>query len=155
MHYKTIYNITFSLEKHILGVQLLPLVTLNWTIFEEIASLQMVLFLKTCTGLLRLCYGIFQSQKSKLLQFVCEYPCSFHGNSFRGINSNILRGDSPPLSNLSQNLPNLSQKFIEPSKWISNPVGDICRHFTKLSESYVCTLHSNPIPPTDDTNGLL
>ena len=33
-------------------------------------------------------------------------------------------------------------------------VGDICRRFTKLTGPCAYTLHSDPIPPTDGTNGL-
>ena len=50
---------------------------------------------------------------------------------------------------------NFSQKFTEPSKVISYPVGDICRRFTKLTGPSAYTLHSNLIPQTDGTNGLL
>ena len=50
---------------------------------------------------------------------------------------------------------NFSQKFIESSKGVSYPVGDLCRHFTKMTGLSAYTLHSNPIPPTDGTNGLL
>ena len=48
-----------------------------------------------------------------------------------------------------------SQNVTEPSKGISYPVGDLCRCFTKLTGPCAYTLHSNPIPPTDGTNGLL
>ena len=50
---------------------------------------------------------------------------------------------------------NFSQNVTEPSKGISYPVGDLCWHFTRLAVSSVYTLHSNPIPPTDGTNGIL
>ena len=50
-------------------------------------------------------------------------------------------------TNLSQNL--------TPSKGMSYPVGDLYRHFTKLTLPSDYTLHSNPIPLTDGTNGLL
>ena len=50
---------------------------------------------------------------------------------------------------------NVSQNVTEPSEGISYPVGDLCRRFTKLTGSSAYTLHSNPIPPTDGTNGLL
>ena len=43
----------------------------------------------------------------------------------------------------------LSQKFTEPSKGISYPVGGLWRPFTKLTGPSVYTLHNNPIPPTD------
>ena len=43
---------------------------------------------------------------------------------------------------------NLPQNVTEPSKGISYPV-------TKLTGPCACTLHSNPIPPTDGKNGLL
>ena len=46
---------------------------------------------------------------------------------------------------------NLSQNVTEPSKGISNSVGDLCR----LTVPCAYTLLSNPIPPTDGTNGLL
>ena len=45
---------------------------------------------------------------------------------------------------------NLSQNVTQPSKGISYPVGDLCRHFTKLTGYCAYILHSNPIPPTDD-----
>ena len=47
---------------------------------------------------------------------------------------------------------NFSQNDTEPSKGISYPVADLCRHFTKLTGPCAYTLHSNPIPPK---NGLL
>ena len=47
-----------------------------------------------------------------------------------------------------------SQKFTEPSEGVSYPVGDLCRHFTKLTLSFAYTLHSYPILPTDGTNGF-
>ena len=50
---------------------------------------------------------------------------------------------------------NFSQNVTEPSKGTSYSVGDLCLHFTKLTGSSAYTLHSNPIPPTDGTNGLL
>ena len=40
------------------------------------------------------------------------------------------------------------------SKGISYPVGDLYRHFTKLTRPSAYTLHSNLIPP-DGKNGLL
>ena len=48
-----------------------------------------------------------------------------------------------------------SQKLTQPSKGISYPVGDLCRRFTKQTLPSAYTLHSNPIPPTDGTNGFL
>ena len=42
----------------------------------------------------------------------------------------------------------------EPFKEISYPVTDLCRRFTKLTGPCAYTLHSNPIPPRDGTNGL-
>ena len=50
---------------------------------------------------------------------------------------------------------NFSQNVTEPSKGISYPAGDLCRCFTKLTGPCAYTLHSNPIAPTDGTNGLL
>ena len=50
---------------------------------------------------------------------------------------------------------NFSQNVTEPSKGISYSVSDLCRQFTKLTGPCVYTLHSNPIPQTDGTNGLL
>ena len=50
---------------------------------------------------------------------------------------------------------NFSQNVTEPSKEISYPVDDLCRHFTKLTWPCAYTLHSNPIPPTDGTNDRL
>ena len=50
---------------------------------------------------------------------------------------------------------NFSQNVTEPSKEISDPVGDLCQCFTKLTGPCAYTLHSNSIPPTDGTNGLL
>ena len=50
---------------------------------------------------------------------------------------------------------NLSQKFTEPAKRISYPVGDLCWRFTKLPWPSAYTLHFNPIPPTDGKYGLL
>ena len=52
---------------------------------------------------------------------------------------------------------NFSQNVTKPSKGISYPVGDLSRRFTKLklTGSCACTLHSNPILPTDDSNDLL
>ena len=50
---------------------------------------------------------------------------------------------------------NFSQNVTEPSKGISYPVYDLCRCLTKLTGFYAYTLNSNPIPPTDGTNGLL
>ena len=50
---------------------------------------------------------------------------------------------------------NFSQNVTEPSKRISYPVGDLFRHFTKLTGSSAYTLHGNLIPQTDGTNGLL
>ena len=50
---------------------------------------------------------------------------------------------------------NLSQKLTQPSKGISYPVGDLHRRFTEQTLPSTCTLHGNPIPPTDGTNGLL
>ena len=50
---------------------------------------------------------------------------------------------------------NFSQNVTEPSKGISYQVGDVCRHFTKLTVPYAYALHRYPIPPTDGTNGLL
>ena len=44
---------------------------------------------------------------------------------------------------------NFSQNVTEPSKGISYPVGDLCRHFTKLTGPCAYALHSNLIPPTD------
>ena len=49
---------------------------------------------------------------------------------------------------------NLSQKLTQPSKGISY-LGDFCRCFTKLTGPSAYTLQSNPISPTDGTNGLL
>ena len=50
---------------------------------------------------------------------------------------------------------NLSQKLTQPSKGISSPVGDLCRHFTIQTFPPAYTLHSNQIPQTDGTNGFL
>ena len=51
---------------------------------------------------------------------------------------------------------NLSEKSIELSQGISGfPVGDLWRCFTKLTGPSVYTLHSNLMPQTDGTNGLL
>ena len=50
---------------------------------------------------------------------------------------------------------NFSQNITEPSKGISYPVSDLCWRFTKLTGSSDYTLHNNPMPPTDGTNGLL
>ena len=50
---------------------------------------------------------------------------------------------------------NFSQKLTQPSKGISYPVGDLYRRFTKLTLPCAYTLHSNPIPLTDGTKGLL
>ena len=50
---------------------------------------------------------------------------------------------------------NISQKLTQPSKRISYQVGDLCRHFTKQTLPSAYTLHSNPIPPTEGTNGFL
>ena len=50
---------------------------------------------------------------------------------------------------------NFSDNVTEPYKGISYPGGDLCRCFTKLTGTCAYTLHSNPIPPTYDTNGLL
>ena len=49
---------------------------------------------------------------------------------------------------------NFSQKVTEPSKGISYPVGDLRRRFIKVTGPCAYTLHSNPIPPTDGTNGF-
>ena len=50
---------------------------------------------------------------------------------------------------------NLSQKLTEPSEVIRYPVSDLCRRLTKPTGPCAYTLHSNLIPPTDGTNGLL
>ena len=50
---------------------------------------------------------------------------------------------------------NFSQKLTQPSKGIRYPVVDLCRCFTKRTLPSTHTLHSNPIPPTDGTNGFL
>ena len=42
---------------------------------------------------------------------------------------------------------NFSQNVTEPSKGISYPVGDLCRHFTKIIGPCPYTLHSNQIYP--------
>ena len=57
-------------------------------------------------------------------------------------------GDVPITTNFSQNV-------TEPSRGISYPVDDLCRCFTKLTGPCAYTLHSNLIPSTDGTNGLL
>ena len=44
---------------------------------------------------------------------------------------------------------NVSQKLTQPSEWISYPVGDLCKCFTKWNLPSAYTLHSNWIPPTD------
>ena len=41
---------------------------------------------------------------------------------------------------------NFSQKLTQPFEGISYPVGDLCRRFTKLTQSSAYTLHSNLIP---------
>ena len=41
---------------------------------------------------------------------------------------------------------NCSRNVTEPYKGISYPVGDLCRHFTKLTGSSANTLQSNLIP---------
>ena len=38
------------------------------------------------------------------------------------------------------------QNVTEPSKGISNPVGDLCQRLKKLTGPCAYTLHSNPIP---------
>ena len=48
-----------------------------------------------------------------------------------------------------------SQNVTEPSKGINYPVDDLCRPFTKLTGPCAYTLHSNPIPSINSTNGLL
>ena len=50
---------------------------------------------------------------------------------------------------------NISQKLTQPSEGISYPVGDLCSRFTKRTLPSAFTLHSNPISPTDGTNGFL
>ena len=57
--------------------------------------------------------------------------------------------NSPPLTK------NFQQKLTQPSKGISYPVGELCRHFTKCTLPSAYTLHNNPIPPTDGTDGFL
>ena len=86
--------------------------------------------------------------RSQIMEFI-----SF---DFRVINlSNLLivakgrRQNSLPLTT------NFSPKLTQPSKGIRYPVGDLCRHFTKLTFPSAYTLHSNPIPPTGGTNGFL
>ena len=50
---------------------------------------------------------------------------------------------------------NVSQKLTQPSKGISYQVADLYRRFTNQALPSAYTLHSNPIPPTDGTNGFL
>ena len=59
------------------------------------------------------------------------------------------RQNSLPLTTI------FSQNVTELSKGISYPVGDLCRRLTELTGPVAYTLHSNLIPPTDGTNGLL
>ena len=66
-----------------------------------------------------------------------------------GMEAKVRHQNSLPLTT------NFPQKLTQPSKGISYPVGDLCRHFTKLTGPCAYTLHSKPIPPTDGTNGLL
>ena len=50
---------------------------------------------------------------------------------------------------------NLSQKFTQPSEGISYLFCEFCEASARVTWPSAYTLHSNPIPPTDGTNGLL
>ena len=50
---------------------------------------------------------------------------------------------------------NFSHNVTEPSKGISYTVGDVCRHFTKMTWPCAYILDSNLIPQTDGKNGFL
>ena len=84
------------------------------------------------------CHLVYTSLDPAILDFAQRL------NDHKGRRQNSF----PPTTNFSQNA-------TEPSKGISYLVGDLCRHFTKLTGPCAYTLHSNPILPTDATNGLL
>ena len=85
---------------------------------------------------------------SSIFYYYCTYVF-VHNEKYYPRYSKGRRQNSLPLTT------NFSQKLTQPSKGISYPVGDLA----DVSQNKLCPLpihhYSNPIPPTDGTNGLL
>ena len=88
----------------------------------------------------------------------------FMTNAYHGLRWNVseyigeIKGLAVTKGRRQNSLPlttKLSQNVTEPLKGISQPVGNLCQCFTKLTEPCAYTLHSNLILPTDRTNGLV
>ena len=109
-------------------------------------------------ALIALCYcytmGVARSLLTGYSLYILHYYSSERKKS-KPVFTNLSHRVRKPFRSISYTFGGCdSSDLHRRSKGISFPVGDLCRHFTKLTGPSAYILHSNLIPP-DGKNGLL